>query len=84
LAAPALEGGVDAWAVVASSPAERVLAMQSWILPRGGRQTVGGNQARRWTPTQQPPETRHSPPKGTRTKAPSETNGTRYNNLSSR
>jgi hypothetical protein len=33
--------------------------MRSWILPRGGLQTVGGNRARRWTPTQQPPE---SPP----------------------
>jgi hypothetical protein len=49
-------GGVDARAVVASAPADRVLAMRSWILPRGGRQTVGGNRARRWTPTQQPPD----------------------------
>jgi hypothetical protein len=32
---------------VASAPAKRVLAMWSWILPRGGRQTVGGNRARR-------------------------------------
>jgi hypothetical protein len=39
--------GIDAWAVVASAPAERVLAMRSWILPRGGCQTVGGNRAQR-------------------------------------
>jgi hypothetical protein len=39
---------------VASASADRVLAMRSWILPQGGRQTVGGNQARRWTLTQQP------------------------------
>jgi hypothetical protein len=45
-------GGVDAWGAVASVPADRVLAMRSWILPRGGRQTVGGNRARRWTLTQ--------------------------------
>jgi hypothetical protein len=34
-------GGVVSEAVVASTPADRVLAMRSWILPRGGRQTVG-------------------------------------------
>jgi hypothetical protein len=56
LAGSGASGGVDAWAVVASPPADRVLAMRSWILPRGGRQTVGGIRARRWTPTQQPPE----------------------------
>jgi hypothetical protein len=48
--------GVVAWAVVALSPADCVLAMRSWILPRGGRQTIGGNRARRWTSTQQPPD----------------------------
>jgi hypothetical protein len=56
LAGSGASGGVDACAVVASAPADRVLAMRSWILPRGGRQTVGVNPARRWTPTQQPPE----------------------------
>jgi hypothetical protein len=54
LAGSGASGGVDARAVVASAPADRVLAMQSWILSRGGRQTVGGNRARRWTATQQP------------------------------
>jgi hypothetical protein len=52
LASSGTGGGVVAWVVVASAPADRVLAMRSWILPRGGRQTVGGNRARRWTPTQ--------------------------------
>jgi hypothetical protein len=47
-------GGVDAWVIVASARADRVLAMRSWILPRGERQTVGGNRAQRWTPTQCP------------------------------
>jgi hypothetical protein len=56
LAGSGASGGVDAWAIVASAPADRVLVMRSWILPRGGRQTVGGDRARRWTPTQQPPE----------------------------
>jgi hypothetical protein len=37
LAGSDASGGIDAWAVVASAPAERVLAMWSWILPRGGR-----------------------------------------------
>jgi hypothetical protein len=37
---------------------------------------VGGNQARRWTPTQQLPGEQRPPLKGTRPKAPSETNGT--------
>jgi hypothetical protein len=54
LAGSGASGGVDAWSVVASAPADRVLTMRSWILPRGGRQTVGGNRARRWTPTQPP------------------------------
>jgi hypothetical protein len=35
------------------------------------------------TPTEQPSETCCSPPKGTRPKAPSEMNGTRYYNLPS-
>jgi hypothetical protein len=56
LAGSGASGGVDTRAVVALAPADRVLAMRSWILPRGGRQTVGGNRARRRTPTQQPPE----------------------------
>jgi hypothetical protein len=68
--------GVGAGVAVASGPAERVLAIQSWILPRGGRQTIGGDRARRWTSTQQPPDMLGSPPKGTRPKAPSETNAT--------
>jgi hypothetical protein len=55
LAGSGARGGVVAWVVVASARADRFLAMRSWILPRGGRQTVGGNRARRWTPTQQPP-----------------------------
>jgi hypothetical protein len=54
LAASGAGGGVGAWAVVAWAPAERVLAMLSWILPQDGPQTVGGNRARRWTSTQQP------------------------------
>jgi hypothetical protein len=65
-------GGVDAWAVVALASSDHVLAIRSWILPRGGRQTIGRNRARRWTPTQQPPENYAPPPKGTRPKAPSE------------
>jgi hypothetical protein len=56
LAGSGAGGGVVAWAVVASAPAKRVLDIRSWILPRGGCQTVGGNQTRRWTPTQQPPD----------------------------
>jgi hypothetical protein len=35
---------------------------------------VGGNRARKWTPTQQPSEMSRPPPKGTRLRAPSETN----------
>jgi hypothetical protein len=42
--------------------------------------SVGGNRARRWTPTQQPCEKCRSPPKGTWPKAPSETNGTHCRN----
>jgi hypothetical protein len=45
LASSGAGGGVDAWATVASAPADHVLTIQSWILPRGGRQTVGGNRA---------------------------------------
>jgi hypothetical protein len=56
LAGSGTGGGVVAWAAVDSAPTECVLAIRSWILPRGGRQTVGGNRARRWTPTQQPPD----------------------------
>jgi hypothetical protein len=56
LAGSGAGGGFVAWAAVASTPAECVLAIRSWILPLGGRQTVGGNWAQRWTPTQQPPE----------------------------
>jgi hypothetical protein len=37
LAGSGASGGVGAWAIVASAPADRVLAMQSWIHPRGGR-----------------------------------------------
>jgi hypothetical protein len=33
LAASGAGGGVVAWAVVASAPADHVLALQSWILP---------------------------------------------------
>jgi hypothetical protein len=68
LAGSGAGGGVVAWAAVASAPVERVLAIRSWILSRGGRQTVGGNRARRWTPTQQPPD---SPPsEGVTTEGP--------------
>jgi hypothetical protein len=56
LAGSGARGGVVAWAAVASAPAERVLDIRSWILPRGECQTVGGNRAQRWTPTQQPPD----------------------------
>jgi hypothetical protein len=78
LAGSGASDGVDAWAVVASAPADRVLAMWSWILPRGGHQTVGGNWARRWTATQQPPESSTPTPKGFRPKAPSEMGGKLY------
>jgi hypothetical protein len=54
LAGSGAGGGVVTWATVASAPIERVFAIWSWILPRGGRQTIGENWARRWTPTQQP------------------------------
>jgi hypothetical protein len=38
-------GGVVSWAAEASAPTECVLAIRSCILPRGGRQTFGGNWA---------------------------------------
>jgi hypothetical protein len=70
LAGSGAGGGVVTWAAVASAPVERVLAIWSWILPRGGRRTVGGNQVRRWTLTQQPPDYSAPHPKGSRSKAP--------------
>jgi hypothetical protein len=66
--------GAGAGAAVASAPAERVLTIQSWIIPQDGRQTVGENWARRWTLTRQPPDMLSSPPKGIRPKDPSEAN----------
>jgi hypothetical protein len=75
LAGSGAEGGVVAYAAVASAPAKRVLVIQSWILPRGGRQTVGGDRAeggrRQNSPLTSPP-----PPKESQPKAPSEAKGT--------
>jgi hypothetical protein len=42
---------------------------------------VGGNRARKWTPTQQLHDVLRPPPKGTRPRAPSEANGALFRKL---
>jgi hypothetical protein len=76
LADSGMGAGAGARAAVASAPVKRILAIRSWILPQGGSQIVGGDQALRWTPTQQPLDMQGYPQKGIRPKAPSETSAT--------